>query len=130
MAWTRKERQKTRLRPAPLRPSAHRHALEHADSTPFFAIGDTWYSVGTNRFKWYDDDRERPLGPAAGFKDYVRDRQAQGFNLVNVIAAFPNWMTDPPPWHIVVNDPESTTLRPACLACGNRRRNDMDKNGA
>src|SRR5260370_35981528 len=129
MAWTRKERQKTRLRPAPLRPSAHRHALEHADSTPFFAIGDTWYSVGTNRFRWYDDDRERPLGPEAGFKDYVRYRQAQGYNWVNVIAAFPNWAPDGEPWHIVMPGPEKITVRSAWLEFGTGSAKNMENEG-
>ena len=60
------------LRRGFLRSTANHHALEQADGTPFFAIGDTWYSLGTNRFRWYDDDTERPIGPTAGFKDYVR----------------------------------------------------------
>ncbi|WP_018614908.1 hypothetical protein [Segetibacter koreensis] len=37
----------------------------------------------------YDDDNERPIGPTARFKDYVRYRNGQGYNWVNVIAAFP-----------------------------------------
>src|ERR1019366_9099108 len=73
----------------PRRPTANKHALEQADGTPFFVIGDTWYATGTNRFRWYDDDQERPMGPSAGFKDYVRYRKAQGYNWVNIIAAFP-----------------------------------------
>ncbi len=46
---------------------------------------------------WYDDDEERPIGPTAGFKDYVRLRKSQGYNWVSVIAAFPNWITDDKP---------------------------------
>ena len=57
-------------------------------------------------------------GPAAGFKDYVRYRKAQGYNWVNIIAAFPNWMTDGQPWHVVMNDPEHTTVRSAWLEFG------------
>ena len=38
--------------------------------------------AGTNRFRWYDDDTPRPLGPQAGFKDYLRYRKNQGFNCV------------------------------------------------
>ena len=101
-----------------MRATANHHALEQADGTPFFVIGDTWYATGANRFKWYDDDRERPIGPAAGFKDYVRYRKAQGYNWVNIIAAFPNWMTDGQPWHVVMNDPERTTVRSAWLEFG------------
>src|SRR5258708_6545 len=118
IAGTDDEKQKNPLRHGSPRATANRHALEHADGTPFFAIGDTWYSVGTNRFRWYDDDRERPLGPEAGFKDYVRYRQAQGYNWVNVIAAFPNWAPDGQPWHIVMDGPEKITVRSAWLEFG------------
>ena len=68
-AWSQEELQKNPLRRGFLRPTANHHALEQADGTPFFVLGDTWYSVGTNRFKWYDDDQERPMGPAAGFNE-------------------------------------------------------------
>ena len=97
--WTEDEKRVNPLRRGFLRPTANHHALEHGDGTPFFVIGDTWYSAGTNRFKWYDDDQERPIGHGAGFKDYVRYRKAQGYNWVNIIAAFPNWMNDGKPWH-------------------------------
>ena len=68
IAWTEAEKQQNPLRRGLLRSTANQHALEHADGTPFFAIGDTWYAAGTNRFKWYDDDRERPIGPEAGLQ--------------------------------------------------------------
>ena len=116
--WTEAEKLKNPLRRGFLRATANHHALELADGTPFFVIGDTWYATGANRFKWYDDDRERPIGPAAGFKDYVRYRKAQGYNWVNIIAAFPNWMTDGQSWHVVMNDPEKTTVRSAWLEFG------------
>ncbi len=129
VAWNDKENQENPLRRGFLRPTSNGHALETADGTPFFVIGDTWYSVGTNRFRWYDDDRERALGPTAGFKDYVRFRKAQGYNWVNVIAAFPNWMTDDAPWHVVMNDPEKTTVRSAWLEFGTGSAKNMDNEG-
>ena len=72
---------------------------------------------------------ERPIGPEAGFKDYVRYRKAQGFNWVNIIAAFPNWMTDGQPWHVVMNDPERTTVRSAWLEFGTGSAKNMDNEG-
>ena len=98
--WTEAEKNENPLRRGFLRATENQHALEYADGTPFFIIGDTWYSLSSNRFKWYDDDEERPIGPTAGFKDYVRLRKSQGYNWVSVIAAFPNWKTDDKPWHI------------------------------
>ena len=128
-AWSEDEKQQNPLRHGFLRATPNGHALEHADGTPFFALGDTWYSVGTNRFRWYDSDEPRPLGLTAGFKDYVRYRQKQGFNWVNVIAAFPNWMTDDKPWNVVINVPERLTLRSAWLEFGTGSAKNMDNEG-
>jgi hypothetical protein len=114
--WTEAEKQANPLRRGMLRPTANRHALEFADGTPFFAVGDTWYSAATNRFRWYDDDKHRPMGPQAGFKDYLRYRKAQGYNWVSIIAAFPNWDNDGQPWHIVRED--GVTVRSAWLEFG------------
>ena len=128
IAWTEEEKQQNPLRRGFLRSTPNHHALEQADGTPFFVIGDTWYSVGTNRFVV----RRRPgapVGPTAGFKDYVRYRKAQGYNWVNIIAAFPNWITDGEPWNVVMNDPERTTVRSAWLEFGADSAKNMDNEG-
>jgi hypothetical protein len=129
MAWTEAEKEANPLRRGFLRSTANHHALEQADGTPFLALGDTWWPLGANRFRWYDDDHERPLGPEAGFKDYVRYRKAQGFNWINMIAAFPNWPTDGQPWHVVMNDPARTTVRSAWLEFGTNSAKNMDNEG-
>jgi hypothetical protein len=127
--WTESEKQQNPLRRGFLRATSNHHALEHADGTPFFALGDTWWATGTNCFRWYDDDRQRPLGPEAGFKDYVRFRKAQGFNLVGIIAAFPNWANDGKPAHIVMNNPERTVIRSAWLEFGANSAKNVDNEG-
>ena len=127
--WTEAEKNENPLRRGFVRATANKHALEHADGTPFFIIGDTWYSVPANRFKWYDDNNERPIGPTAGFKDYVGYRKAQGYNWLNIIAAFPNWMTDDKSWHIVMNDSAKTTVRSAWLEFGTGSAKNMDNEG-
>ena len=127
--WTDAEKKENPLRHGFIRATENQHALEHADGTPFFVIGDTWYSVGANRFLWYDDNKERPIGPTAGFKDYVRLRKAQGYNWVNVIAAFPNWMTDGKSWHLVMDDSAKTTIRSAWLEFGTGSAKNMDNEG-
>ena len=129
VAWSEVEKQANPLRRGFLRSTANKHALEQADGTPFFALGDTWWPLGANRFRWYDDDRERPLGPEAGFKDYVRYRKAQGFNWINMISAFPNWITDGQPWHVVMNDAARTTVRSAWLEFGTNSAKNMDNEG-
>jgi uncharacterized protein DUF4038/uncharacterized protein DUF5060 len=116
--WTEAEKQENPLRRGIPRATANHHALEFPDGTPFFVQGDTWYSAVTNRFRWYGDDQARQIGPNAGFKDYVRLRKAQGYNWLNIIAAFPNWANDGQPWHIVMNDSDHTTIRSAWLEFG------------
>jgi uncharacterized protein DUF4038/uncharacterized protein DUF5060/collagenase-like protein with putative collagen-binding domain len=117
IAWTDVEKQTNPLRRGFLRATSNSHALQFADGTPFFGLGDTWYSAATNRFKWYDDDRERPMGPDAGFKDYVRYRKRQGYNWVSIIAAFPNWDNDGQSWHLV-DSVNHLTVRSAWLEFG------------
>ncbi|HVU16619.1 MAG TPA: DUF4038 domain-containing protein [Candidatus Didemnitutus sp.] len=114
--WSSAELETNPLRRGMVRPTGNGHALEFADGTPYLAIGDTWYAAGTNRFPWFDDDRERPIGPAAGFKDYVRFRKAQGYNWVNIIAAFPNWKVDDKPW--LFHAADGTTIRSAWVEFG------------
>jgi hypothetical protein len=127
--WSAAEKQRNPLRHGFLRSTPNHHALEQADGTPFFILGDTWWSTGTNRFRWYDDNEERPIGPTAGFKDYVRYRKAQGFNLIGIIAAFPNWATDGKPALIVMDDPERTMVRSAWLEFGKNSAKNMDNEG-
>jgi len=129
--WSDAAKHENPLRRGFLRPSRNGHALELADGTPFFVIGDTWWAAGTNRFRWHDhdEDKERPIGPQAGFQDYVRYRKSQGYNWINMIAAFPNWMTDGAPWHVVMNDPEKTTVRSAWLEFGTGSAKNMDNEG-
>ena len=127
--WTEQEKESNPLRRGFLRSTPNHHALEQPDGTPFFVIGDTWWATGTNRFRWYDDEKERPIGPEAGFKDYVRYRKSQGYNWVNMIAAFPNWMTDGQPWHVVMNDAAKTTVRSAWLEFGTGSAKNMDNEG-
>ena len=127
VSWSEAELKQNPLRRGLLRASKNGHALETADGTPFLVVGDTWWAAGTNRFKWYDDDGERALGPDAGFKDYVRFRKAQGYNWINMIAAFPNWETDGQPWHVTM--PDGTTVRSAWLEFGTGSAKNMDNEG-
>ena len=127
--WTPAQLDENPLRRGIIRPTPNGHALQYADGTPYLAVGDTWYAAGTNRFKWYDDDAPRAIGPGAGFKDYVRLRKAQGFNWVNIIAAFPNWKTDSKPWHLTMDDPAKTTIRAAWLEYGTGSAKNMDNEG-
>ena len=128
-AWTPDELAANPLRRGYPRATANHHALEHPDGTPFFAIGDTWWAAGTHCFPWHDGDRPRPIGPQAGFKDYVRFRKAQGYNWINMIASFPNWETDGLPWNLVMDDAAHTTVRSAWLQFGTDSAKNMSNEG-
>ncbi len=98
--WSKAEKESVPTRRGMIEASKNGHALQYADGTPYLLLGDTWYAAATYRFKWYDDDKERAIGPEAGFKDYVRLRKNEGFNSVAIIAAFPNWANDTAPWDV------------------------------
>ena len=127
--WSEKEKEENPLRRGFITASANKHALNYADGTPYFAIGDTWFTLPGNRFKWYVDEIQRPIGPNAGFKDYVRYRKAQGYNWINAIAAFPNWKTDDSSWHMMLGDSAKTTLRSAWVEYGTGSAKNMDNEG-
>ena len=58
-----------------LRMAASRRTLEHADGTPFFWLGDTWWMGLTTRLDW-----------PHGFQYLTADRVAKGFNVVQIVA--------------------------------------------
>ena len=99
--------------------TANGHAFQYADGTPYFLLGDTWWATPTFRFRWYEDDNPRPLGPDAGFKDYVRLRRKQEFNCIAMIAAFPNWADDGKPARWTAED--GTVLRAAWSRAGTKQ---------
>ena len=121
--WTDAEKQANPCRRGMIRPTANGHAFQYADGTPFFLVGDTWWATPTFRFPWHDDDRPRPLGPKAGFKDYVRYRLAQEYNCIAMIAAFPNWANDGKPAGMKM--PDGTVLRSAWRQAGTQSAKSM-----
>ncbi len=127
--WSEEQKQANPLRRGFIRATPNGHALEYPDGTPYFVIGDTWYPAGTSRFRWNDDERERPIGPEAGFKDFVKFRQAEGYNWISMIAAFPNWMTDGKPWNVTTSGPDPYTVRSAWLEFGTGSAKNMDNEG-
>lgn len=72
-----------------LRVAQSRRTLEHADGTPFFWLGDTWWMGLTTRFDW-----------PHGVKAMVADRVAKGFNLVQIVAGpLPDFDAETATWH-------------------------------
>jgi hypothetical protein len=59
----------------PLRISGDRRHFEHADGTPFFWLGDTWWMALTKRLAWFPD-----------FQTLVADRVRKGFTVAQIVA--------------------------------------------
>ena len=114
--WTDAEKADNPCRRGMICPSANGHAFQYVDGTPYFLLGDTWWATPTYRFPWRDDDTLRPLGPQAGFKEYVAYRRKQEFNCVAILAALPNWANDDKPARL--NMADGTVLRAAWKQAG------------
>ncbi|MCH8120890.1 MAG: DUF4038 domain-containing protein [Planctomycetes bacterium] len=128
LEWSEAEKETNPCRRGMVKASANGHAFEWADGTPFFLLGDTWWPVATFRYRWYDDDKERPIGPGAGIKDYLRFRRKQGFNCIAMIAALGNWANDDKPSRLKMAD--GTVLRSAWKQAGTQSAKDMhDEDG-
>jgi hypothetical protein len=92
--WSESQKKENPSRRGMIQPSSNGHAFQYADSTPYFLLGDTWWATPTFRFLWRDDDTLRPLGPTAGFKEFVAARRGQEYNCIAILAALPNWKND------------------------------------
>lgn len=121
--WTQAQKQENPCRRGMIRPSANGHAFEYADGTPYFLVGDTWWATPTFRFRWRDDDTLRPMGPEAGFKEFVAYRRTQEFNCVAILAALPNWANDDQP--AMLKTPDGTILRAAWSQAGTKSAKTM-----
>ena len=97
--WSEQEKEENPNRRGFVRATANGHALEYADGTPYFMVGDTWLAGSTWRlpFRNAPTSPEYVPGPGIGFEDAVQYRKRQGFNSVSMIAAFPNWEADTKP---------------------------------
>ena len=126
--WTEAQKAENSSRRGMIRPSANGHAFQYADGTPFLLIGDTWWATPTFRFRWRDDDTLRPMGPEAGFKEFIAYRKKQEFNCVAILAALPNWANDDKPTTLRAAD--GTVLRSAWKQAGtNSAKNMTDEAG-
>ena len=63
------------FRHGPMRVAPDRRHFEHADGTPFFWLGDTWWMGLCHRLHWPDE-----------FQQLAADRKAKGFNVIQIVA--------------------------------------------
>jgi hypothetical protein len=110
-----------------IRASADGRGLEYADGTPYFLLGDTWWSLPSFRFPLAERDEPRPVGPGATLNDYAHLRKAQGFNCIALIAAQPAWGNDGRPAVVTLDD--GTYVRAAWKQPGTSSAKDMHNEG-
>jgi hypothetical protein len=127
--WTDEELRANSCRRGFLRPSQNGHALDFADGTPCFLIGDTWWATPTYRYPWTDEPEGKSAGPGMGFKDMVLYRKAQGYNLIAMIAALPAWATDGSPPRIWFDEGARIGIRDAWQQAGTESAKDMHNEG-
>ncbi len=60
-------------RHGPVRVARQSRHFEHADGTPFFWLGDTWWKNLSKRMTW------------DGFRELTADRRAKGFSVVQIV---------------------------------------------
>jgi len=70
-----------------IRVSKNQRHFEHADGTPFFWLGDTWWKCLCKRMTW------------EGFQELTADRKAKGFNVVQIVCGpYPDESMFEPRW--------------------------------
>ena len=97
-----------------LRVSANQRHFEHADGTPFFWLGDTWWKCLCKRLTW------------EGFRELTADRKAKGFSIVQIVCGpYPDEGMFEPRWENEGGKPYETrhftVVNPAYFEYADRR---------
>ena len=73
VAWSEEECDENPTRRGFVRTTKNGHALEFADGTPYYMLGDTWWATPTWQFPWYDDETRIQ----AEYEQHQRDEGAR-----------------------------------------------------
>ena len=127
LAWSEAELAENPNRRGMVGATPDGRGLQYADGTPFFLLGDTWWSVPSFRFPLAEKDEPKPLAKGATLNDYVHYRKAQGFNSVAIMAIQPAWANDGKPRSLQMAD--GTWVRAAWGQPGTESAKDMHNEG-
>lgn len=125
--WSEEEKAENATRRGIITATPDGHSMQYADGTPYIMVGDTWWALATNHFRWTEDEEHHQAGPQMTMKDMALVRKEQGYNTVGMIATFPTWADDGKPNHIVLNDGKHTCIRSAWTNNGCRPPRPGDK---
>lgn len=130
-SWSEEEKAMNPNRRGFIGPTPSGHALQYADGTPFFFIGDTWWAASTWRYPLTGiapDNHWQPGPQNHSLENMIRYRQKQGYNSVGLIACYPNWNADQYPATYI--DENGIAIRQAWEKFGSNTAKDMhDENG-
>ena len=125
-SWSEEEKQANPNRRGFIRATSNGHALQYADGTPFFFIGDTWWAASTWRYPLTGTSPDENWNPGPenySFENMIYYRQKQGYNSVGIIACYPNWNADNYPARYI--DENGIGIRQAWEKFGKATAKDM-----
>ncbi len=101
-------------RHGPIRVAKDRRHFEHADGTPLFWLGDTWWKNLCKRMTW------------EGFQELTADRKAKGFSVIQIVCGpYPDENMLEPSWENEGGKPYETkdfsVVNPAYFDYADRR---------
>jgi len=125
VAWKTSELSENVNRRGFIKPTENGHALEYADGTPFFMLGDAWWAASTWRYPFTGIEPDENYIPDEGisFEEAIAYRKKQGYNTIAMIASFPNWKVDDHPSQYMNED--SVGIRSAWGKNGMNTAKDM-----
>ena len=95
IAWTEQEKNENPNRRGFPKATPNGRALQYADGTPYFIVGEFIYPSSTWRYRWRETDEAYAVdSPEAGFKDILKFRKEKQFNMIYVISSFGSWAFD------------------------------------
>jgi len=109
-------------RHGPIRVAKDQRHFEHADGTPFFWLGDTWWKCLCKRMTW------------EGFQELTADRKAKGFSVVQIVCGpYPDEGPFRPSWENEGGMPyktrDFTVLNPEYWKYADRRLEHLVQSG-
>jgi hypothetical protein len=128
--WEKEDLKENPNRRGFIKPAKNGRALEYADGTPFFMLGDTWWAASTWRYplKGIEPDPNYTPHKGISFEEALSFRKKQGYNTIAMIAAYPNWKVDSFPAEYMNED--SVGIRQAWGKNGMNTAKDMhDESG-
>lgn len=110
------------LRHGFLQVNANKRYFEHADGTPFFWLGDTWWKCLCKRMTW------------EGFQELTADRKAKGFSVIQIVCGpYPDEGVFEASWENEGGKPylnrEFTEVNPAYFEYADRRLKHLIESG-